>query len=263
MPENEAPPRIQPKRLGDYLEVISKAVFQTGISWRVVDSKWPDIREAMRDFGARAVAGLGARDIDRLAADPRVIRSHKKLEAIAGNAARMLEMEAEHGSFRAYLRSHADFEALVKDLRKQFKFLGAMGCYYFLHVVGERVPDYEEWHAAHTDSPAPTRRGWAAPDRARGDRVRPQCTPGAHHGAPRSRRTPGAPDSRRHALRRTQRERSRQPLPPAREEHAAQRERSRAHAPAGRAALPARPSRCPRVSERKSGIPSSIIAPPK
>jgi hypothetical protein len=32
----EAPKQIKPRRLGDYLEVMSKAVFQTGISWKVV-----------------------------------------------------------------------------------------------------------------------------------------------------------------------------------------------------------------------------------
>jgi hypothetical protein len=37
---------------------------------------------------------------------------------------------------------------LVKDLRKRFKFLGEMGCYYYLHVVGEEVPPHEEWMAS-------------------------------------------------------------------------------------------------------------------
>ena len=46
----EAPVRIEPQRLGDYLEVMSKAAFQTGISWKVVENKWPGIKEALRDF---------------------------------------------------------------------------------------------------------------------------------------------------------------------------------------------------------------------
>ena len=36
MPEYGAPPQVKPKRLGDYLEVMSKAVFQSGMSWQVV-----------------------------------------------------------------------------------------------------------------------------------------------------------------------------------------------------------------------------------
>ena len=31
----QAPERIEPRSLADYLEVMSKSVFQTGISWRV------------------------------------------------------------------------------------------------------------------------------------------------------------------------------------------------------------------------------------
>lgn len=134
-----------PKRLGDYLEAMSKSVFQTGMSWKVIDNKWPGIREALRGFDADAVATLSERDIDALVQDTRVIRNRRKLEAIAGNAMRMVELNNEHGSFRDYLRSHEDFDALVKDLRKQFRFLGETGCYVFLYVVGEEVPPYEEW----------------------------------------------------------------------------------------------------------------------
>ena len=47
-----------------------------------------------------------------------------------------------------YLRSHEDFDATVKDVRKQFKFMGDMGTYLFLFVVGEEVPSHEEWHTS-------------------------------------------------------------------------------------------------------------------
>jgi hypothetical protein len=43
-----APDQIDARRLGDYIEVMSKAVFQTGISWAVVDKKWPGIRDAFQ-----------------------------------------------------------------------------------------------------------------------------------------------------------------------------------------------------------------------
>lgn len=38
----------------------------------------------------------------------------------------------------------------MKDLRKQFKFMGEMGCYYWLWVVGEDVPDHETFEAERT-----------------------------------------------------------------------------------------------------------------
>ena len=59
-----------------------------------------------------------------------------------GNARRMVDLEREHDGFGSYLRSHGGFEGTVKNLRKQFKFLGEHGTYYFLWVVGEEVPSY-------------------------------------------------------------------------------------------------------------------------
>ena len=44
----EIPQRIQPQSLSDYLDVMSKSVFQSGLSWRVVESKWPGTRESMQ-----------------------------------------------------------------------------------------------------------------------------------------------------------------------------------------------------------------------
>ena len=145
MPELSAPEQINPNSLGDYLEILSKAVFQSGISWRVVESKWPGIREAFRNFDAEAVAAFGPDEIESLVGDKRVIRNRRKLEAIVTNARKMVELDQTHSGFRSYLRSHADFPATVKDLRKQFKFVGDMGSYFFLYVVGEEVPSHEEW----------------------------------------------------------------------------------------------------------------------
>ena len=148
MPETEAPPRINPQSPGDYLEIMSKVVFQSGMSYKIVDSKWPGIREAFHGFDAAKVAGMTPSDVDRLTQDTKVIRNRRKLESLVGNAQRLLELDAEFGGFQKYLRSHGDFASLVKDLRKQFKFLGEMGCYYYLYVVGEEVPSREEWMAS-------------------------------------------------------------------------------------------------------------------
>lgn len=144
----QAPKQIKPQRLGDYLEIMSKSVFQSGISWAVVNKKWPDIREAFDGFDAPKVASFTEKRISELADDTRVIRNRRKIECIVENARRMIELEEEHGGFQKYLRSHQDFDALVKDLQKQFKFLGDSGCYVFLYIVGENVPPHEEWMAA-------------------------------------------------------------------------------------------------------------------
>ena len=149
----EAPKQIEPKGLPDYLEVLSKSVFQPGMSWRVVEAKWPGITEAFKEFDAEAVAQFTESDVDALANDTRVIRNRRKLDATVHNAQQMVELEREHGSFKAYLGSHGDFEETVKDLRKRFKFVGDMGAYHFLYVVGEEVPSYEDWCVSRGRTP--------------------------------------------------------------------------------------------------------------
>jgi Methyladenine glycosylase len=156
----EAPKQVKPKRLADYLEVMSKSVFQAGISWAVIDAKWEGFRAAFEGFDPETVAGFDPPDIDRLAQDTRIVRNRRKIEATVHNARTMLELDREHGGFRKYLRSHGGFEATVADLKKRFKFLGDLGGYYFLYVVGEEVPAHEEWMAAHGQAGAakPVRR---------------------------------------------------------------------------------------------------------
>jgi hypothetical protein len=149
MPPGAPPKRARPRDLSGYLEAITRAVFQGGISWRVVDAKWEGIREAFAGFDPRTVAALDAADIDALMADPRVIRNRGKLEGTVDNAQTLLELEAEHGSFRRYLRSHDGFDTTVADLKRQFRYLGDTGAYYFLYVVGEQVPPHEVWSKSH------------------------------------------------------------------------------------------------------------------
>lgn len=147
MPGMGAPKKIEPAKTADYLEVLTKAVFQSGISWRVIEAKWPGFREAFAGFDPKKVARLGAHDIEQLAADTRIVRNRRKIEATVDNAAEMLALEKEFGSFRAYLRSHAGFDETVADLRRRFRFVGETGAYYFLYVVGESVPPHDEWEA--------------------------------------------------------------------------------------------------------------------
>ena len=149
----QAPERIEPLGLADYLEVMSKSVFQTGISWKVVESKWPGIREAFKGFDPVMVVLFTENDLDELAKDTMVIRNRRKLGAIVENARQLLDLEKIHGSFPTYLRSHGGFEGTVADLRKKFRFLGDMGAYHFLWVVKEEVPPYEQWCASRGRTP--------------------------------------------------------------------------------------------------------------
>jgi 3-methyladenine DNA glycosylase Tag len=132
-----------PKELSGYLEALARVMFQAGISWRVVEAKWPGIREAFHGFDVQWVAKLREADIDRLVKDTRVIRNRKKLEAVRKNAREMLALNTEYKGFKRYLDSLGDFEATKKDLHKRFAFVGEAGSWYFLWTVGRKVPAHE------------------------------------------------------------------------------------------------------------------------
>ena len=149
----QAPQQITPTRPADYLEVMTKAVFQSGMSWQVVEAKWPGFREAFDGFDPEKIAGYTGDDVERLAADTRIIRNRRKIEATLTNAETMLGLERSPGGFAGWLRSHPGFEATVAALRGEFRFLGETGAYYFLYVVGEPVPSHEVWMKKHPDAP--------------------------------------------------------------------------------------------------------------
>ena len=139
----EAPPQIVPQSLNDYLEVMTKAVFQSGMSWKVVNSKWPGFQAGFHEFDVARVAAMDESAIDTLAADTAIIRNRRKIVATVHNAQKLIELEEEYGGdIRNYLRAHGDFYAVLKDVRKQFKYMGDTGTYYWLYVLGEEVPDY-------------------------------------------------------------------------------------------------------------------------
>ena len=142
------PPQYTAKTLDDYLEHLSKGVFQAGISWRVVEAKWPSISKAFHGFAVERVARMSDRAIDALASDERVIRSRPKIAAVVHNAGELLSLERA-GGFKKHLKSFPDYESLATDLKKRFKFVGDSGVYHFLWTVKHPVPDWREWSRAH------------------------------------------------------------------------------------------------------------------
>jgi 3-methyladenine DNA glycosylase Tag len=144
----KAPPKIRPQSLSDYFEVLTKAVFKSGISWGVVEARWGGLRAAFEGFDPARVACFTPETVEELMRDARMMRSRSKIEATVDNAAEIVALDREHGGFRNYLRSHADFDEALSDLTSRFRHLGEAGAYFFLHVVGEPVPPHEEWAAA-------------------------------------------------------------------------------------------------------------------
>ncbi len=139
------PRRIHPISLDDYLEVITRAVFQAGLSWAAIAERWAHFREAFCNFDVARVAAFTEGDFDRLSRMDGIIHSTRKIRATVKNAQTLLELECSHGGFERYLRSFPSYEALSADLRKRFKFLGEMSVWYLLFRVREPVPHFETW----------------------------------------------------------------------------------------------------------------------
>jgi len=139
------PEVVSPTSLADYLEVMTRAVFQTGVRWKQVAEHWDAYRAAFDDFDVARVAAFGEADVQRTLDTPGVLRSERKASATVRNAQTILALEREYGGFAKYLRAFPDYAALAKDLKKRFAFLGEMNAWYFLFRIGEPVPRFEAW----------------------------------------------------------------------------------------------------------------------
>lgn len=130
---------------------------QAGLSWQTILQKRPHYREVFDGFDPQLVAGYDDAKVAALLADAGIIRNRLKIAAAVNNAQRFLQVQAEFGSFDAYLWrfvdgypvvnrwfSHAEIPAstavscrLSKDLTgRGFKFVGPTICYAMMQAVG-------------------------------------------------------------------------------------------------------------------------------
>jgi 3-methyladenine DNA glycosylase Tag len=142
----EIPPRERPDDDAGYLEQLTKAIFRSGFSWRVIRDKWPNFQQAFDQFDVDRVAAYDDWDLERLLNDEGIVRNGRKIEATIQNAQVMRALIAEHGSFHQYLRTldDLDYRARRKTLSDRFNHLGPTGVFVFLYSVDERVPTWEE-----------------------------------------------------------------------------------------------------------------------
>jgi DNA-3-methyladenine glycosylase I len=142
----EIPPRKKPAGDNGYFEELTKAVFQAGFSWEVIQDKWPNFQQAFDGFDVATVAGYGEPDLERLARDESIVRNRRKIEATVHNAREMYSLIQDYGSFHAYLRSldDKDYATRRKELSQRFKNLGPTSVFVFLWRVDEEVPDWED-----------------------------------------------------------------------------------------------------------------------
>lgn len=132
--------------------------FQAGLSWATILRKRTAFVRAFADFEPELVAAFDDADRRRLLANAGIVRNRAKIDATIGNAARLLDLVAEQGSFAAYLAARlprpapilnrisvgrdvpaktAESDALSADLRSRgFRFVGSTIAYSFMQSVG-------------------------------------------------------------------------------------------------------------------------------
>lgn len=147
------PRQIDATRHEDWFETLSRAVFNAGISWSVVEKKWPAFGEAFAGFDPTVVATFDDEDVDRIADNPDVIRNRGKIRGTVGNARSFVDIVDEHGSFPAWLDTFDDYDARERALVGTFEYVGDFGAYWTLYTTQQPVPDYGDWCRAHGREP--------------------------------------------------------------------------------------------------------------
>ncbi len=129
------------RRRGDdrYLSDMALGIFQAGFVWKVVEHKWPGFEAAFEGFEPAVIALWPQEKIEALASDTRVIRNLTKLRAVHHNAALVVELAREHGSFGRFLAAWPDDDpvALWAELARRGSRLGGMTGPVFLRRVGK------------------------------------------------------------------------------------------------------------------------------
>ncbi len=130
---------------------------QAGLSWITILKKRDNYRRAFDNFDAHTVARYNSLKIQKLLADPGIVRNRLKILSAVGNAKAFLTVQNEFGSFDDYIwrftdgkpirnrwkslkeipASTAASDAMSRDLIKRgFKFVGSTICYAFMQAIG-------------------------------------------------------------------------------------------------------------------------------
>jgi DNA-3-methyladenine glycosylase I len=138
-------------------EMLTLEGAQAGLSWQAILRKREGYRRAFAGFEPAKVARFDAKKIERLLADPSIVRNRLKITSTVNNADRVLEVQRELGSLAEYLwsfvggspivhrfRSLAELpaetpesKAMSKDLKRRgFRFVGPTVCYAFMQATG-------------------------------------------------------------------------------------------------------------------------------
>ena len=138
-------------------EMLTLEGAQAGLSWSTILNKREGYRRAFAGFDPSTVARFGGRKVERLLADPSIVRNRMKVKSTINNARQVLAVQEEDGSLDSYLwsfvggspkvnrfRSLGDIppetpesKAMSKDLKRRgFRFVGPTVCYAFMQACG-------------------------------------------------------------------------------------------------------------------------------
>lgn len=129
--------------------------FQSGLSWLTILRKREAFREAFAGFRIDRVAAFGAREVERLMRDERIVRNRRKIVAAIENARAAVAL-ADEGDSLAHLvwscrparhrapRSASDFrartpesDAMARELKARgFRFVGPTTAYALMQACG-------------------------------------------------------------------------------------------------------------------------------
>lgn len=136
---------------------------QAGLSWETILRKRENYRKAFAAFDPVKVARFDAKQVDKLLADPGIVRNRLKVAGAVRNAKAFLAVQREFGTFDEYVWQFvggrpivnkrkslkdvpartAESDTMSKDLRQRgFTFVGSTICYAFMQAVG-MVNDHE------------------------------------------------------------------------------------------------------------------------
>ena len=139
---------------------------QAGLSWSIVLNKRNGYRRAFSDFSAEKVARYSLARIDKVTADPGIIRNRTKIAAAVNNARAFLAVGEEHGSFDAYCwrfvgggprknrwktmrqipATTRESDAFSHDLKRRgFTFVGSTVIYGHMQAVGMVNDHLVDW----------------------------------------------------------------------------------------------------------------------
>ncbi|WP_435258169.1 DNA-3-methyladenine glycosylase I [Thioclava sp. FR2] len=122
-----------------WLSQIARGIFQAGISWQVVDAKWPEITEAFEGFDVGKVSMFDEDRLSELVNDRRVIRSGPKILAIRENASFIRRVGEKEGGFATKIAHWpaSDFVGLLDWLASNGSRLGGTTGQYVLRFMGK------------------------------------------------------------------------------------------------------------------------------